>query len=180
MEATEAVFIGLGSNLGDSFQVLKKGWRLLGEQNGVTAKELSPPFLSSPVGMTSNFWFTNAVGYLQVSLTPLEFLELLLEIEQDLGRVRDEKKHGYQDRVIDLDLLYFGSVMMDTPRLTIPHPHRNERLFVLSPMAAIAPDYVDPETGQPVLDMHLDLLDKIDTGRVGQQEITRSTWPKGP
>ena len=70
--------------------------------------------------------------------------------------------------------------MMDTPRLTIPHPHRNERLFVLSPMAAIAPDYVDPETGQPVLNMHLDLLDKIDTGRVGQQEITRSTWPEGP
>ncbi len=177
METTETVFIGLGSNLGDSAHLLLEGWQRLGHQQGVTLKTISSPYLSSPVGMASNFWFTNAVGQLQTSRRADEILEILLHTEKRLGRVRDEKKQGYQDREIDLDLLYFGATVMDTPRLTLPHPHRNERLFVLAPMAAIAPDFIDPETGYTVSEMHRKLMQQIASGSLEPQEITPGVWP---
>ncbi|MGI9536542.1 MAG: 2-amino-4-hydroxy-6-hydroxymethyldihydropteridine diphosphokinase [Desulfocapsaceae bacterium] len=176
METTETVFIGLGSNLGDSSHLLQEGWDLIGRYQGVTLETISLPYLSSPVGMASNFWFTNAVGKLQTSCSAGEILDLLLDTEKRLGRVRDEKKLGYQDREIDLDLLYFGAEVMDSPRLTVPHPHRNDRLFVLEPMAAIAPDFVDPETGKSIEEMHRRLKLRIESGNIESQEISTGVW----
>jgi 2-amino-4-hydroxy-6-hydroxymethyldihydropteridine diphosphokinase len=172
----KVAFIGLGSNLGASKKVLRQGWELLGRQKGISLKRLSPPYLSSPVGMTSSHWFTNAVGELQVDCSAEELLELLLAVEKRLGRVRDEQKKGYQDRVIDLDLIYYDSLVADSPRLTIPHPRRAERLFVLAPLAAIAPGFVDPETGLSVISMHQNLLDNIARGRAEKQEISLGKW----
>ena len=177
MGTTETVFIGLGSNLGDSSQLLKDGWELIGSHPGVTLEAISVPYLSSPVGMASNFWFTNAVGKLTTSCSADEVLDLLLVTEQQLGRVRDDRRPGYQDREIDLDLLYYGSRIMDTPRLTVPHPRRNDRLFVLEPMTAIAPDFVDPETRQPMTVMHRRLKQRIASGKIEAQEITAGAWP---
>lgn len=177
MEQHETVFIGLGSNLGDSASLLLEGWRTLGQFRGVELEKISSPYLSAPVGMTSSFWFTNAVGRLQTSRSAEELLEILLDTEKQLGRIRDGKKQGYQDREIDLDLLYFGQMIIDTPRLTVPHPHRNERLFVLAPMTALAPDFVDPETGLPVSEMYQQLRQRIDAGTIEVQEITTRSWP---
>lgn len=176
MGATETVLIGLGSNLGDSTRILQDGWKLLGEYNDVSLERISSPFLSSPVGMASNFWFTNAAGLLHTSCTSLQFLDILLETEHKLGRVRNDEKQGYQDRTLDLDLIYFGSEMIDFPRLTVPHPFRRERLFVLEPMAEIVPDWIDPETGTSVGSLHQRLLEQIEAGHVESQEITRSQW----
>lgn len=178
METTETVFIGLGSNLGDSPHLLREGWELIGRHQGVNLDTISPPYLSSPVGMASNFWFTNAVGKLTTSLTAREILEVLFATEKQLGRVRDQSKRGYQDREIDLDLLYFGAQIMDTPRLTVPHPHRNDRLFVLEPMTAIAPDFIDPETGYPIAEMLRRLKQRIASGKVEVQEINAGSWPR--
>ncbi|MGA7276804.1 MAG: 2-amino-4-hydroxy-6-hydroxymethyldihydropteridine diphosphokinase [Desulfocapsaceae bacterium] len=169
-------FIGLGSNLGASKTVLKQGWELLGKQKGVCLKTLSPPYLSSPVGMTSNYWFTNAVGEMQVDCSPDELLQILLAVEKRLGRVRDDQKQGYQDRVIDLDLIYYDALVTDSPRLTIPHPRRAERLFVLAPLVAIAPGFVDPETGLSVSTIYQNLLDSIARGQAEKQEISIGTW----
>jgi 2-amino-4-hydroxy-6-hydroxymethyldihydropteridine diphosphokinase len=177
MESSKTVFIGLGSNLGDSPLILREGWELIGRHRGVSLDTLSLPYFSAPVGMASNFWFTNAVGKLTTSRTAGQLLELLLDIERRLGRVRDESKRGYQDREIDLDLLYFGAEVMDTPRLTVPHPHRNERLFVLEPLAAIAPDFIDPETGHSIAEMHRRLTQRIASGKIKAQEITAGAWP---
>jgi 2-amino-4-hydroxy-6-hydroxymethyldihydropteridine diphosphokinase len=176
MSQGNVAFIGLGSNLGASKSVLKQGWELLGKQKGISLVTLSPPYLSSPVGMTSNNWFTNAVGELLVECSPDELLQILLAVEKRLGRVRDEQKQGYQDRGIDLDLIYYDALVTDSPRLTIPHPRRAERLFVLAPLAAIAPGFVDPESGLPVLSMHQNLLDDIARGRVEKQEISIGKW----
>lgn len=178
MEERETVFIGLGSNLGDSANLLLEGWQTLGEYRGVELEVISPPYLSAPVGMTSSFWFTNAVGRVQTSRSAEELLEILLDTEKQLGRIRNGKKQGYQDREIDLDLLYFGQVIIDSPRLTVPHPHRNERLFVLAPMAALSPDFVDPETGLPVSKMYQQLQQRIDSGTIELQEITARSWPR--
>ena len=176
MKPSETVFVGLGSNLGDSMRILQEGWRLLGEQDGVSLERISSPFLSAPVHMESNFWFTNAAGLLHISRSSLEFLDILLDTEKKLGRIRNKEKQGYQDRTLDLDLLYFGSEIIDIPRLTVPHPFRRERLFVLAPMAEIAPGWVDPETGTTIESLHRRLLERIETGDAEPQEITRSQW----
>lgn len=177
MTIPETVYIGLGSNLGDSAHILREGWELLGQHPDIRLNTISLPYLSSPVGMTSNFWFTNAVGRLETSCSAEGILDLLLATEVLLGRVRDEKKQGYQDREIDLDLLYYGSMVMDTPRLILPHPHRNDRLFVLEPMAAIAPDFVDPETGRSMAEMCQQLMQRIASGNVEFQEVSSGSWP---
>jgi 2-amino-4-hydroxy-6-hydroxymethyldihydropteridine diphosphokinase len=179
MRQGKVAFIGLGSNLGASKTVLKQGWELLGKHKGVCLKTLSPPYLSSPVGMTSSYWFTNAVGEMQVDCSPDELLQILLAVEKRLGRVRDDQKQGYQDRVIDLDLIYYDALVTDSPRLTIPHPRRAERLFVLAPLAAIAPGFVDPDTGLSISTMHQNLLDTIARGQAEKQEISIGTWSEG-
>ncbi len=177
---TDNVIIGLGSNLGDSARILLAAWHLLGEDAAVTLGELSPPYISSPVDMTSNHWFTNAVGRLQTSCTPHELLDLLRATEQELGRTREKGRTGYQDRSIDLDLIYFDTVVMDGPHLTLPHPHRMERLFVLAPLAAIAPDFRDPVAGVSVSRLHRDLLLKIGENRIEKQELSAVSWPDKP
>lgn len=177
MDTNATVFVGLGSNLGDSARILQEGWKLLGEHDEITLEQISSPFLSSPVGMDSNFWFTNAAGLLHTPFSSLQFLDILLETEHKLGRVRNDKKQGYQDRTLDLDLLYFSSEMIDIPRLTVPHPFRRERLFVMAPMAEIAPDWIDPETGTTIDSLHQRLLEQIAAGDVEFQEISRSQWP---
>ncbi len=177
METTETVFIGLGSNLGDSAQLLREGWELLGRHQEIRLDTISLPYLSSPVGMASNCWFINAVGKLTTSRTAGEILDLLLDTERRLGRTRDAMKLGYQDREIDLDLLYFGAAVIATPRLTLPHPHRNDRLFVLEPMAAIAPEFIDPETGHSIAEMHRRLTQRIASGKIEAQEISAGVWP---
>jgi 2-amino-4-hydroxy-6-hydroxymethyldihydropteridine diphosphokinase len=174
---TDNVIIGFGSNLGDSAGILLKAWNILGEHPEVTPGQLSPPFISSPVDMTSNHWFTNAVGSVQTSCSPHGFLELLMETEQVLGRQRDNGKRGYQDRSLDLDLIYFGAAIMDDPRLTLPHPRRAERLFVLAPLVTISPDFVDPESGLSISRLHLDLLEDLKGKRMAQQEISAVSWP---
>lgn len=178
MGRSETVFVGLGSNLGDSANLLLEGWQTLGRCRGVTLEKISSPYLSAPVGMTSCFWFTNAVGRLQTSQSAEDLLDMLLDTEKQLGRVRDGNRQGYQDREIDLDLIYYGRTVRDTPRLTVPHPHRAERLFVLAPLAAIAPEFIDPETGDSVLAMQRRLLQRIDSGTIEPQEITMSSWPR--
>ncbi len=177
MGQSQTVFVGLGSNLGDSANQLLEGWQALGRYRGVTLEKLSSPYLSAPVGMTSSFWFTNAVGRLQTSRSAEDLLDILLDTEKQLGRIRDGNKQGYQDRKIDLDLIYFGQAIIDTPRLTVPHPYRSTRLFVLAPMAAIAPDFIDPETGESVSTMHRRLQQRIDAGTIEAQEITIRSWP---
>lgn len=141
-------FIGLGSNLGDGRQNLLLAWRKLQEEAGV-ALALSPPFLTEPVGMKSDFLFTNAVGILETELTPDVLLEKMLAVEALLGRDRQKGK----DRTVDLDLLYYDDVVMKKHALSLPHPEIENRLFVLAPLANVAPDHIHPVLGQTTREM---------------------------
>ena len=178
MVETENVFVALGSNLGDSAHTLLKAWNLLGERDGITLTALSPPFLTAPIDMTSHHWFTNSVGCLSTRYSPFALLDILLETESVLGRTRDSDTKGYQDRIIDLDLLYFGSVILENPRLSLPHPHRDKRLFVLAPMAAVAPEFIDPIHLQTIAIIHHQLLEKIRNNQTDNQEIRVDSWPE--
>jgi 2-amino-4-hydroxy-6-hydroxymethyldihydropteridine diphosphokinase len=96
---------------------------------------------TEPVEFTAQAWFLNCAVALDTEKTPQQLLAGILDIEQQLGRRREQKKGP---RIIDLDILLFGNSIIDDPGLTIPHPAMHERCFVLEPLAEIAPDALHP------------------------------------
>lgn len=170
-----SAFIGLGSNLGDGKRLLQQAWDSLGEVEEICCKELSSPYLSAPVDMVSRHWFTNAVGRLTTGLAPTELLARLLETEALYGRKR-QGGLGYQDRSLDLDLLYFEDVFSDSSELVLPHPRRTERFFVLLPLQELAPDFVDCKTGATINEMVAQLNGRIAKAERKDQEIVKANW----
>ncbi|NOX24773.1 MAG: 2-amino-4-hydroxy-6-hydroxymethyldihydropteridine diphosphokinase [Deltaproteobacteria bacterium] len=160
------VFIGLGSNLGDGRANLQEAWQRLGTAARLNRIGLSSPYLSTPVGMTSTQWFTNAVGVLQTSIAPDDLLAVLLNVERDMGRDRSLGK----DRMIDLDILYYDDLVCHTASLILPHPEIANRLFVLAPLVELAPDHLHPVAGQSSRQMR-----RLLAAAVGQ-EIKKITW----
>ena len=133
-------YIALGSNLGDKEANLRRALELLIER-GVEIVKTSTFISTEPYGVTDQPQFLNGVCEVRTSLVPLALLHTLLEIEQEMGRVR--LRH-WGERNIDLDLLLYEDVVMDTPELKLPHPDMQNRDFVLMPLAEIAPELVHP------------------------------------
>lgn len=169
-------YIGLGSNVGDGKRTLQEAWQALGKLEGIECSQLSSPYQSAPVDMESQNWFTNAVGVVETTLTPLGLLGILLRVESEFGRRRPENVSGYQDRSLDLDLLYFGDIVMDSEELILPHPHVDERLFVLEPLAELDQNFFDHARGLRAEEMVDQLQMKFTTKERELQEITRSSW----
>lgn len=135
--------IALGSNLGDRRLLLQKAVaRLSAEAGAVIA--LSSFYETEPEGFDSPHRFLNAAAVLETPLSPEELLRVTQRIERDLGRVGKSSDGRYADRSIDIDLIFFDEVVIDTPELTLPHPRMAERLFVLDPLCEIAPDFLHP------------------------------------
>ena len=132
-------YVGLGSNLGDREALLRRAAELIG------ATRLSSIRETEPWGLADQPRFLNAVAELDTELAPRELLELLLEVEQRLGRVRGGPRFG--PRVIDLDLLLYGEVEVDEPGLVVPHPRLHEREFVLEPLNELVPSHKIPGRG---------------------------------
>ena len=169
-------YIGLGSNLGDGPAILQGAWQRIGEHKSVFLSRLSSPYLTAPVGMISTNWFTNAVGAVETSFAPPALLDFLLGIESEFGRTRSPDTIGYQDRVLDLDILFFGETVMTTADLTLPHPELEKRLFVLAPLAEIAPQLRNLHDGEVMEEKMQQLYASINSGRVEPQEISRGVW----
>lgn len=176
MEKTISAFIGLGSNLGNGITILKTAWHRIGEIEGVSLSILSHPYLTVPIDMESNNWFTNAVGMLQTTLTGQQLLVYLHHIEAIFGRKRASVSTGYQDRSLDLDILCIGETVVDTPELVLPHPRLGQRLFVLAPFAEIAPEYQAHPDGITMLERCAQLIEEMQTGRIPWQEIKKGRW----
>jgi len=133
MSALQVAWVGLGSNEGDArSQVLRAAARLAAHPD-LHEFTLSPLYRTQPWGVTDQPDFVNAVARCRTALAPLEMLDLLLDLEGQLGRDR-ERGRRWGPRRIDLDLLMFDNVECVTQRLTLPHPHMHERAFVLAPM----------------------------------------------
>ena len=133
-------YVALGSNLGDKEANLRRALELLIER-GVEIVKTSTFISTEPYGVTDQPQFLNGVCEVRTSLEPLELLHTLLDIEREMGRVR--LRH-WGERNIDLDLLLYEDVVMDTPELKLPHPDMQNRDFVLLPLAEIAPELVHP------------------------------------
>ena len=133
-------YVALGSNLGDKEANLRKALELL-QERGVEVVKTSSFICTEPYGVTDQPQFLNGVCEVRTRMAPLALLHTLLEIEQEMGRVR--LRH-WGERNIDLDLLLYEDVVMDTPELILPHPDMQNRDFVLLPLAEIAPELVHP------------------------------------
>lgn len=131
--------------------------------------------MTAPVGMDSSHWFTNAVGRLQVTLPPLDLLQALMGVEAGFGRVR-EGCPGYRDRSLDLDLLCYGELVMDSPELILPHPRIGLRLFVLTPFAELEPDFRHPVSGETIAAMEQRLKRTMAAGEIDEQQIIPGRW----
>jgi len=167
--------VGLGSNLGDSLSVLQGAWRAIGDFEGIEPKKLSSPYRTSPVGMDSKNVFVNCAGMLHTELAPVKLLELFLQLEADFGRKR-KTGAGYQDRILDIDLLYYGDVCLDSDQLTIPHPRIAERLFVLTPLVELSSDWRDPKTHLAVSEMEQRLRDLMNEEQIELQAVDMIKW----
>lgn len=130
--------IGLGANLGDPADNLRRAVALLGEA-GLAFDALSSLYATKPWGVTDQPDFINACALARTALSPLNLLDLFKETEQAMGR-RETRRWG--PRVIDIDLLFYEDWSWSDDRLTLPHPGLTERAFVLLPLAEIAADLV--------------------------------------
>jgi len=135
------VYLSLGSNLGDRLRFLKKAIEKIGESDSVVIRKISAVYLTDPVGNPDQPRFLNLVVSIDTSLKPLRLLEYLLDIEEKLGRERNEK---WGPRIIDLDILLYDELIISSDRLTLPHPRMHQRRFVLVPLAQINPHLFHP------------------------------------
>ncbi len=138
--------IALGSNLGDSLTILEDALKTLAQTPGIALESSSSWYQTAPIGPPQPDYL-NGCALLKVQLTPEELLAALLEVEKQFGRVRTQR---WGPRSLDLDLLLFDRVILETPKLQIPHPRMRERAFVLVPLAEIAPDWIDPVSGKAI------------------------------
>ncbi len=173
---TERVWVALGSNLGASKTILSQAWQELGCHDTIELICLSHPYQSDPVGMDSDNLFINAVGILETDIAPRPFLALLQKLERGFGRDKKSGVDGYQDRLLDLDILYFGELIQDDTALVLPHPHIAARLFVLAPLAEIDGSHCDPVHGRSAGEMYQDLLQQIASGQSASQQLCRDRW----
>ena len=146
-----AVYIGFGSNIGDRLAHVQNAIRALSKTEGITLQKISSVYKTDPVGYEAQAQFLNGVVAIQTHLPPLSLLHTLKNIETAIGR---QHRIHWGPREIDLDILIYGDLCLQTEKLVIPHPEMYRRRFVLAPLAEIAPDLVHPvlkETVQTLL-----------------------------
>ncbi|MFO7851256.1 MAG: 2-amino-4-hydroxy-6-hydroxymethyldihydropteridine diphosphokinase [Bacteroidota bacterium] len=135
------VYLGLGSNIGERYENLAEARKRL---TGLSFEILSvsPVYISEPWGFKSNNDFYNQVIEVKTDVDPYDLLDIIQETENKMGRERRIK--GYSDRIIDIDILFYDNKIISSKPLIIPHPLLHKRMFVLQPMADIAPEFIHP------------------------------------
>ena len=159
------ILLSMGGNLGDREENLRKALRALRALEGVSLIRVSHAYETEPLGDTAQPVFLNLAAEIETDLDPLELLDAVKDIEERLGRVATRR---WGPRKIDIDLILCGAKVIDSERLTVPHPEFRKRAFVLTPLAEIAPDAIDPVTGQTVAE----LADSA----VAEGEVVRSRY----
>jgi 2-amino-4-hydroxy-6-hydroxymethyldihydropteridine diphosphokinase len=157
---TVCCYLGLGSNMGDPGANLEKAIKLLNDTEGIEVTAVAPFYRTAPVGYTEQDYFINTVAEINTSLSPLQLLEKMQQIENILGRVRVIR---WGPRTVDLDLLLYGDEKIAGPDLEVPHPRMHQRAFVMVPLADLNPQLVIQ--GEQAADLARRLA--------GEQEIIR-------
>ena len=150
------VYLSLGSNLGDRVGYLQQATSLLNASEKINVIATSSFYESEPWLMNSENWFVNAVIQISTNFTPEELLSECQRIENQLGRKRIVTG-VYTDRTLDIDILFYDDLIINTERLTIPHRNFCKRAFVLVPMLEIAQDFVHPVYKKTVMELYEEL-----------------------
>lgn len=155
------IFLGLGSNLGNREENLSTAQKLIEEKVG-KIRSKSSIYETAAWGITEQNAFLNQVLEVETSFSPSAVLHLVLNIEKDMGRIREIR---WGERSIDIDILYYNNEIISTETLVVPHPFIQERKFVLVPLCEIAPAFIHPKLNQT----NLELLEKCrDSGEIKQ------------
>ncbi|MBC8285227.1 MAG: 2-amino-4-hydroxy-6-hydroxymethyldihydropteridine diphosphokinase [Nitrospinae bacterium] len=147
---THRALIGIGSNLGSAAENCKRAISLLSESESISLIAQSALYQSEPIGKVDQPWFVNAAIVVHTSLSPENLLQFLLNIEQLLGRIRNEK---WGPRIIDLDILDYDGRIINSKTLALPHPEMIHRRFVLEPLSEIAGSTIHPLKEKTILSL---------------------------
>ncbi len=156
-------YISIGSNLGDRLEYTREAIRKLKQSKGIEIRKASSVYETQPTEYKDQPWFLNMVLEFETPLEPLNLLELLLGIENQMGRERNRK---WGPRNIDLDLLLHDELVINSDKLTLPHPRMHQRRFVLVPLAEIAPKVVHPSLKKSVER----LLEELSTDSISEKD----------
>lgn len=154
------VYLGLGTNIGNKRKNMVTAAALLAERAG-DVLSLSSFYETEPWGFASENTFLNAALELETDCSPMELLRLTQQIEREMGRTQ-KSDSSYHDRIIDIDILLYGNEVVHHEDLVVPHPLMQQRLFVMQPLAEIAPSLVHPVLQKSMYDLYMDLLDSED------------------
>jgi 2-amino-4-hydroxy-6-hydroxymethyldihydropteridine diphosphokinase len=155
MENINKVYLLIGGNVGDSLLYLERAVTFLQTQCGKVVK-ISSFYETAPWGNTNQAPFLNQALELETSSDAPELMQGLLKIEEEMGRIREEK---YGPRIIDLDILLFNDEIYNSSELTIPHKELQNRRFVLEPLAEIAPQLLHPVLKKNMLQLLVECRD---------------------
>jgi len=165
---TKNIFLGLGANLGDRFLNIQSALSKIHALRGTEILRRSSLYETAPVGFLQQDEFLNMVVEIATVLSPNALLGNILAIETELGRIRFER---WGPRVIDIDILYWGNTIMQTPDLIIPHPEAAKRRFVLEPLCEIAPEFRAPPYHKMIRQMRDDLDDMSEVKLVESRTV---------
>ena len=143
-------YIGFGSNVGDRVATVQQALFRLRRTEGFRVRKVSSFYETEPVGITTQGLFLNGVIEGETFLSPRALLTILERFEREIGRIRRER---WGPREIDLDLLFYGDLILEEPSLVIPHPRLHERDFVLIPLAELCPTLIHPKLKKSVVEL---------------------------
>lgn len=152
---SHTVFLAFGSNLGNRRENIERALELL-KQEGLKPVSVSQPIATAPEGFVSDNGFLNSAAEFTTALSPHEALEATQRTERTLGRTQKSEGGVYHDRTIDIDILFYDDLVLNTPELAIPHPRIAERMFVLHPMNEIAPGLRHPASGKTIHELYME------------------------
>ena len=150
-------YLSLGSNCGDRIGFVQQATSLLNAADGISLVRTSAFYESEPWEMVSKNWFVNAVVEVKTTLSPQKLLEECNRIENQLGRKRDENFKVYQDRNIDIDILFYNKDIVNEDNLVIPHKYLHLRAFTLVPLLELIPNFEHPVLHKTIAQLHSDL-----------------------
>lgn len=163
-------YISVGSNIGDRLENCRKAVSAVADLAKVTA--VSSVYETEPVGPKDQPDFINCAVEIETDLPPRKLLAELLSIEDALGRVRKER---WRERAVDLDIIFYGNLVMHSDDLTIPHPRAHLRRFVLEPVSEINPGFVHPVLGASVSEI---LQEMEETEKVTKSAPPTELYPQ--
>jgi len=166
MAEKQTIYLHTGSNLGDRISHLAQACEMLEKQVGKISNR-SRLYETEAWGMKDQPDFINQALEVQTELVPDEVLFHIKKIEKEIGRQENKKWH---ERIIDIDILFFGNTMLSTDKLKIPHPHCHERMFVLVPLMEIAGEFIHPFLNLTIEELYMNCEDPLEVYLIEEEE----------